>query len=162
MTTTVRPHSSQHAPVSAAHAQRRAESMIPYVIAGTLLGIILVKSEVVSWYRIQEMFRFQSFHMYGVLGSAALTALVSFQLLRRAGMRALNGDPIALPRKILGSGKRYAIGGAIFGVGWALCGACPGPLFALAGSGTTVYAITFVAALAGTWSYGYLQPRLPN
>lgn len=137
-------------------------ALLPYALAGVFLGVVLVKSEVIYWSRIQEMFRFQSFHMYGVLGSAFVTAFLSFRLLRRAGASALTGERIALPPKELGSGRRYWIGGGVFGAGWALCGACPGPLFALIGSGVTVYAVTALAALAGTWTYGTLRPRLPH
>jgi uncharacterized membrane protein YedE/YeeE len=133
-----------------------------YVAIGAALGIVLVKSEAISWYRIQEMFRFQSFHMYGILGSAMLTALVFVQLLTRAGARALTRERIVVPDKTLGGGYRYWLGGAIFGAGWALTGACPGPLFALIGSGATVFLVTALAALAGTWTYGYLRPRLPH
>jgi uncharacterized membrane protein YedE/YeeE len=123
---------------------------------------VLVKSEVVSWYRIQEMFRFESIHMYGILGSAMLTALVSVQILRRVEAQALTGERIAVPNKDLGRGYRYWIGGILFGAGWALTGACPGPLFALVGSGATIFVVTAIAALAGTWTYGYLRPRLPH
>jgi uncharacterized membrane protein YedE/YeeE len=140
----------------------RRSSLVPYAVMGALLGIILVKSEVVSWYRIQEMFRFGSFHMYGVLGSASLTAFVSLKVLKRLNVRSRTGEPITLPPKVLGKGYRYWIGGSIFGIGWALSGACPGPLFALVGSGVTVYLMTAVTALLGTWTYGYLRPRLPH
>jgi uncharacterized membrane protein YedE/YeeE len=139
-----------------------AREIVTYAIVGVAFGIVLVKSEVVSWYRIQEMFRFESIHMYGILGSAMLTALVSVQILRRVGARALTGERIAVPAKDLGRGYRYWIGGIFFGAGWALTGACPGPLFALVGSGATIFIVTAIAALAGTWTYGYLRPRLPH
>jgi uncharacterized membrane protein YedE/YeeE len=132
------------------------------MVAGMFMGVILIKSEAASWYRIQEMFRFQSFHMYGILGSAMLTAMVSLLLLRRLGAHARNGQRIAVPPKVLGRGTRYVIGGIIFGLGWALTGACPGPLFALVGSGSSVFLVTLAAALVGTWTYGYLRPRLPH
>jgi hypothetical protein len=132
------------------------------VVAGGVLGVVLVKAEVVSWYRIQEMFRFQSFHMYGVLGSGFFTAFIGLQVLTRLGTRAHSGDVIGIPPKVLGKGTRYWTGGAIFGVGWALSGACPGPLFALMGTGMSVYLVTGVAALAGAWTYGYLRARLPH
>lgn len=140
----------------------RMSSLAPYVVMGMLFGLILVKAEVVSWYRIQEMFHFQSFYMYGVLGSGAFTAFLSLQVLKRLNVRARTGEPITLPPKVLGKGYRYWIGGSIFGIGWALSGACPGPLFALAGSGLTVYLMTAVTALLGTWTYGYFRPRLPH
>ena len=134
----------------------------PYLLLGCLFGIVLIKSEVVSWFRIQEMFRFQGFHMYGVLFSALGTAAISIAILKRAGAHTLSGDAIAIPPKTLGRGTRYWLGGTLFGAGWALTGACPGPLFALAGSGISVYAAAAVSALAGTWLYGYLRPRLPH
>ena len=133
-----------------------------FFLAGIAFGFVLVRAEAVSWFRIQEMFRFQSFHMYGLLLTAVATAMLSLALLKRRGARAADGSPIALAPKQLGGGYRYAIGGSIFGVGWALTGACPGPLFALLGSGTTVMIVPILAALAGTWTYGYLRPRLPH
>ena len=165
MTTAIRPPSRQTSPASAPRSdarELRISSLVPYAMMGTLLGIILVKSEVVSWYRIQEMFRFESFHMYGVLGSAFLTALVAVQTLKRLQVRSRTGEPITLPPKVLGKGYRYWIGGSIFGIGWALSGGCPGPLFALAGSGVTVYLVAALSALLGTWTYGYLRPGLPH
>jgi len=135
---------------------------VTYLTVGVAFGILLVKTEVISWYRIQEMFRFQSFHMYGVLGSAMLTAFVSLEILKRTAARTLTGEPIAVPAKHLGTGSRYWIGGIIFGIGWAITGACPGPLFALVGTGATVYAAVGLAALFGTWTYGLVRPHLPH
>jgi uncharacterized membrane protein YedE/YeeE len=164
MTTTVDPRGAPSAPVIQRDDRPRVtlRELAPYALAGVILGVILIKSEVVYWSRIQEMFRFQSFHMYGVLGSAFVTAFLSIQLLTRRGARARTGDTVKLAAKELGTGRRYWIGGSIFGVGWALCGACPGPLFALIGSGVTVYAVTAMAALGGTWTYGALRPHLPH
>ena len=139
-----------------------AGSVLAYFVLGCLFGIVLIKSEVVSWFRIQEMFRFQAFHMYGIISSAIATAAISIFLLKRFGVRTLTGEPITVPPKQLGRGYRYWIGGTLFGLGWALTGACPGPLFALTGSGLTVFALTIVSALAGTWLYGYFRPRLPH
>lgn len=136
--------------------------MASYFAAGLLFGLVLIKAEVVSWFRIQEMFRFQAFHMYGIIGSALVVAGVSLAALRRLGARALDGSPIGLPPKDMGGGYRYWLGGTIFGVGWALTGACPGPLFALLGAGVGVIAVTILAALLGTWVYGALRPRLPH
>lgn len=133
-----------------------------YFVLGSLFGIVLAKSEVVSWFRIQEMFRFQSFHMYGVMGSAVAVAAVSVALLRRFDVHTLDGEPIVIPARELGRGYRYWIGGTLFGVGWALTGACPGPLFALLGSGATVFAVAIASALAGTWVYGFLRRSLPH
>ena len=133
-----------------------------FVIAGIAFGFVLTRAEVISWFRIQEMFRFQSFHMFGIIASAVLVATVSLAVLKRSGIAALDGAPIALKPKQLGRGIRYAAGGSIFGVGWAFTGACPGPLFALLGSGVTVMVVPIASALAGTWVYGYLRDRLPH
>jgi uncharacterized membrane protein YedE/YeeE len=136
--------------------------MVGYFILGLLFGVVLTKGEAVSWFRIQEMFRFEAFQMYGIMGSAVLVAGVSIFLLRRSGAHALTGDPISFSERELGRGYRYWIGGGLFGVGWALTGACPGPLFALIGSGAGVFAAAVASALAGTWLYGYLRPHLPH
>ncbi len=137
-------------------------ALLPYMFVGALFGIILVKSEVVSWYRIQEMFRFQSFHMYGIIGSAVTTAAISVQLLKRFPARTFSGEEIRISPKQMGRGYRYWLGGGIFGVGWALTGTCPGPLFALVGSGASVFIVVAAAALLGTWVYGLVRPRLPH
>ena len=139
---------------------RRGPGLLWYFALGCLFGTVLIKSEVVSWFRIQEMFRFQSFHMYGIILSAVATAALSIVFLRLWGTQTLGGEAISIPPKTLGKGYRYWIGGTLFGVGWALTGACPGPLFALAGSGFSVYAVAALSALAGTWLYGYLRPHL--
>jgi uncharacterized membrane protein YedE/YeeE len=139
-----------------------AAGLVAYLLLGTFFGIVLIKSEVVSWFRIQEMFRFDSFHMYGVLGSAVATAALSLAILRRSGVRARTGEPIAVPGKELGGGYRYAIGGTMFGLGWALTGACPGPIVALIGYGVTPFLVVMATALFGTWSYAQLRPILPH
>jgi uncharacterized protein len=133
-----------------------------YLLVGILFGITITKSEVISWFRIQEMFRFQGFHMFGVFATALPTAIVSVQLMKRRAMRALTGEPIVVPPKQLGNGVRYAAGGVIFGLGWALTGACPGPLFALLGSGIGTIALAIGAAMLGTWTYGLMRSRLPH
>ncbi|GAC1656307.1 MAG: YeeE/YedE thiosulfate transporter family protein [Gemmatimonadaceae bacterium] len=135
---------------------------VVYAVWGVLFGIVLTKSEVISWFRIQEMFRFQAVHMYGVIGSAVVVAAVALQLIKRSGARSLDGERIVVPPKAMGGGTRYWAGGICFGLGWALVGACPGPLFALLGSGVGVTAVTIVSAVAGTWIYGALRPRLPH
>src|SRR5688572_19733573 len=109
-------------------------------MTGICFGILLIKSQVVSWFRIQEMFRFQGFHMYGIFATAVPTARITVQLMKRLGARTVTGEPIALVPKLFGHGVRYVVGGLIFGFGWALTGACPGPLFALLGSGIPVIA----------------------
>jgi|SRR5690606_33159560 len=134
---------------------------IKFITTGVLLGIVLVKSEAVSWYRIFEMFRFESFHMYGIIGSAVLTGMILIQLSRRFNQKAYNGDPIILPPKDK-SKYRYLIGGIIFGLGWALTGACPGPIFTLIGTGIFTMIIVLLAAVAGTFVYGLLKNKLPH
>jgi hypothetical protein len=129
---------------------------------GTFFGIVLVKSEVLSWFRIQEMFRFQAFHMYGVIGSAVVVAAASLALLKGLRLRTLGGQEIAVPSKAMGKGTRYWLGGTLFGFGWALTGACPGPLFALLGSGVGVITAVLLAALSGMWVYGALRKHLPH
>jgi len=137
-------------------------AMAAYLLLGICFGIVLTKSEVLSWFRIQEMFRFQSPRMYEIIASAVAVAAASVALIKRLGLKIVAGDPIAIPPKILGLGVRYAAGGTIFGLGWALTGACPGPLFALVGNGVTVMIAAIASALAGTWLYGLLRPRLPH
>jgi uncharacterized membrane protein YedE/YeeE len=132
-----------------------------YFLAGVVFGFIITKAEVISWFRIQEMFRFQGFHMYGVFATAVPTAMLGVQWLKR-GTRTIEGAPVVVAGKELGTGVRYAAGGLIFGIGWAFMGACPGPLFALFGSGIGVVGATIVSALIGNWAYAVLRPRLPH
>ena len=131
-----------------------------YLIAGLWFGILLVKSEVISWFRIQEMFRLKSFHMYGVIGSAVATGMLSVWLIKKFKVKAIDGTPIVLPDKTFSKGQVY--GGLLFGAGWALTGACPGPLFAQIGTGATVVLVTLGSAVAGTWVYGFIRNRLPH
>ncbi|HEX6180037.1 MAG TPA: DUF6691 family protein [Chitinophagaceae bacterium] len=133
---------------------------LKFTVAGILFGIILLKSEVISWFRIQEMFRLQSFHMFLVLGSAVVTGVISVLLIKKFKIRTINGEPITFPVKKFHKGQIF--GGLMFGFGWALTGACPGPLFAQIGSGMTVVIITTLSAVAGTWLYGRLRDRLPH
>jgi uncharacterized membrane protein YedE/YeeE len=133
-----------------------------YGLIGFAFGLVLMKSEAISWFRIQEMFRFQAFHMFGILGCAVVIAGITLRLLQRLGVRSLGGQPICLEPKQMGSGLRYAIGGTCFGVGWALIGACPGPLFTLLGAGVTVMSVAIASALVGTWTYAMLRERLPH
>ena len=136
--------------------------LLPYLLVGIYFGIIFTKSEVISWYRIQEMFRFQAFHMYGIIGSAIAVAALSVQIIKRKGIRAFDGSQINIPPKVMGSGTRYWLGGTFFGLGWALTGACPGPMFALVGNGVFVMIIAIRSAVAGTYTYGVLRPHLPH
>jgi uncharacterized membrane protein YedE/YeeE len=135
-------------------------SNFKYLIAGIFFGILLVKSEVISWYRIQEMFRLQSFHMYGVIGSAVLVGMISIWIIKKFKVRTIDGELIAFHPKKFNKGNIY--GGLIFGFGWAMTGACPGPLFAQIGTGVLVITVTLLSAIAGTWVYGYFRARLPH
>jgi uncharacterized membrane protein YedE/YeeE len=135
-------------------------ALAAYLLLGIAFGIVLTRSEVLSWFRIQEMFRFQSFRMYGIIASAIATAALSLAVIKRLQWKAFSGAAIAIQPKELGSGIRYAVGGTIFGIGWALTGACPGPLFALIGDGVSVMLAAVASALAGTWIYGLLRSRL--
>ncbi|MFN3587983.1 MAG: DUF6691 family protein [Spirosomataceae bacterium] len=133
---------------------------IKYLIVGVLFGIVFVKAEIISWFRIQEMFRLQSFHMYGVIGSAVVVGMISVFLIKKFNIKTLNGETVVFhPKKFQ---KGQVIGGLIFGLGWAITGACPGPIFAQIGSGYTVVAVTLLSAIAGTWVYGYFRDKLPN
>ena len=135
-------------------------SNLKFTIAGILFGIILVKSEVISWFRIQEMFRLQSFHMYGIIGSAIVVGIISIFIIKKFKIRSIDGEEIRFDPKKFNKGQVY--GGLLFGFGWALTGACPGPLFALIGSGSTVIIVTLFSAIAGTWVYGYIRDKLPH
>lgn len=136
--------------------------LVGYLLLGIAFGIVLTKAEVISWFRIQEMFRFQAFHMFGIIGSAIAVAAVTRLLVKRPPAATLCGEPEPLADEAIGRGYRFWIGGTIFGLGWALTGACPGPLFILIGGGVSVMIVTVVSALAGTWAYGYLRARLPH
>jgi hypothetical protein len=133
---------------------------LKYSAMGVLFGIILVKSEVLSWFRIQEMFHLQSFHMYGVIGSAVGTGIISVAIIKRFRLKTIYGEPIHFPKKSFNKGQ--ILGGLLFGLGWAITGACPGPLFAQIGTGLTVVIITLLSAIAGTWVYGRLRDKLPH
>ncbi len=134
---------------------------IKYCLLGILFGIIMTKSEVISWYRIQEMFRFQSFHMYGVIGSTVATGIIIIQLIKRLQLKTISGDAIDIKDKNSGV-VRYLAGGILFGLGWALSGACPGPMFTLIGNGYTVFIVVILSAVLGTYAYGLLRDKLPH
>ena len=135
-------------------------SNIKYLIVGTLFGIVFVKAEIISWFRIQEMFRLHSFHMYGVIGSAVVVGMLSVFLIKKFSIKTLSGEKVEFHPKKFQKGQIY--GGLLFGLGWAITGACPGPLFAQIGSGYVVVLATLLSAIAGTWTYGYLKDKLPN
>jgi uncharacterized membrane protein YedE/YeeE len=133
---------------------------IKYLFVGVLFGIVFVKAEIISWFRMQEMFRLQAFYMYGVLITAISVGLLSVFLIRRFKIKTFSGEPIIIPQKQFNWG--YVYGGLLFGFGWALTGGCPGPLYAQLGSGFSVVLITLLSAIAGTWVYGSLRDRLPH
>lgn len=134
---------------------------IKFLSVGILFGIILTKSEVISWYRIYEMFRFQSFHMYGVIGSAVGIGILVTTLIKSTKMKDFKGEEIHIAPKAKGW-KNYFIGGTIFGLGWAMTGACPGPIYVLIGNGFSVFLVVFLSAVAGTFVYGLLRNKLPH
>ncbi len=133
---------------------------VKYLIVGIAFGIVFVKAEIISWFRIQEMFRLQSFFMYGVIGTAIIVGIISIWLIKRFNIKTISGEKIVIENKTFNKGQVY--GGLIFGIGWAITGACPGPLFAQIGSGFLVVVITFLSAIAGTWVYGYFRENLPH
>jgi uncharacterized membrane protein YedE/YeeE len=131
-----------------------------YLIVGIFFGIAFVKAEIISWFRIQEMFQLTSFHMYGVIGTAVIVGMISVFLIKRFDIKTFGGDAIIIEDKKFNKGQ--IIGGLIFGVGWAITGACPGPLFAQVGSGFGVVTITLLSAIAGTWVYGKVAGKSPD
>jgi len=135
-------------------------SNLQYLIFGMLFGVVLIKSEVVSWFRIQEMFRLQSFHMFGVIGSAVVVGALSVFIIKKFKIKTIRGEEIILPKKEFNKGQIY--GGLIFGFGWAMTGACPGPLYAQLGYGATVIIVSILMAMVGTWVYGLLREKLPH
>ncbi len=133
---------------------------LKYLFVGIAFGIVFVKAEIISWFRIQEMFRLESFHMYGVIGSAVVVGVISVWLIKKYKVRTIYGEKIEFhPRPF---NKGLLIGGFIFGLGWAITGACPGPLYAQIGTGATVVIVTLLSSIAGTWVYGYFREKLPH
>ena len=135
--------------------------LVRFLMIGILFGIVMTKSEAISWYRIQEMFRFDAFHMYGIIGSALITGIILIQLIKRKKMKTTTGEDISIKDKDL-SIIRYLGGGIVFGLGWALSGACPGPMFTLLGGGYSVVLILILSAVLGTLSYGIIRDKLPH
>ncbi|HEU4789273.1 MAG TPA: DUF6691 family protein [Flavobacterium sp.] len=135
--------------------------LLKYFLVGFLFGIVLTKSEAVSWYRIYEMFQFQSFHMYGIIGVAVATGIVGIQIIKRYNIKDIDGFPIEIQEKPKDN-ARYWIGGISFGLGWALVGSCPGPIFILIGAGFMPVIIVLIGALIGTIIYGALKSKLPH
>ena len=133
---------------------------LKYLVIGVLFGIVFVKAEIISWFRIQEMFRLQSFHMYGVIGSAIAVGMLSIFLIKKFNIKTIHGEKIEFHDKKFNKGQVY--GGLLFGLGWAITGACPGPLFAQIGTGATAVVVTLLSAIAGTWVYGKFREKLPH
>ncbi len=134
---------------------------IKFLFVGILFGITLTKAEVISWYRIYEMFRFQAFHMYGVIGSAVILGAIVVWFIKKATIKSIYGDFISIAAKEMGW-IRYLAGGTIFGLGWALTGACPGPIYVLIGNGFTIFFVVLLSAVLGTFVYGLLRDKLPH
>jgi uncharacterized protein len=132
-----------------------------YIFIGILLGVTLYKAEAVSWFRIFEMFHFQSFHMYGIIGTSVVAGVLIVQFIKRTHLRSTEGKEIVIPPKD-NAYPRYIIGGFIFGLGWALAGVCPAPMFILMGSGYTVFVVFLAAAMFGTFFYGVVRKYLPH
>lgn len=136
-------------------------NLLKYILVGFFFGVVLTKCEAVSWYRIYEMFQFQSFHMFGIIGVAIATGVIGIQIIKRKKLNDINGFPIEILDKEKGS-IRYWIGGGIFGLGWAMVGSCPGPIFILIGAGFMSVGIILIGALLGTFLYGVLKDKLPH
>lgn len=133
---------------------------IKFLVLGICFGLVLTKSEAISWFRMQEMFRFQGFHMFGIFLTAIPIAMIGVQVIRRWKLKSISGEEVTIPEKKYHHG--YILGGAIFGTGWAITGACPGPIFAQIGAGVSVAIVTLLSALLGTWVYSYFRPNLPH
>ena len=146
--------------VQTSNNQSGNRSLLVFLLLGILFGIILIKAEVVSWWRIQEMFRLQNFHMFGVIGSAIATGMLSIFLIKKFNVKTIDGDPIVIEPKKFQKGNIF--GGLLFGFGWAMTGACPGPLFALVGNGAFVVIVTLISAILGTKVYGMVRNKLPH
>ncbi len=134
---------------------------LKYILAGILFGIVMTKSEAISWFRIQEMFRFQSFHMYGIIGTAVMIGALAIALIKKFKIKDIKGQEINFPPKEK-TWMRYIIGGTTFGMGWALTGACPGPMFVNLGYGYLVFIVVIIAATLGTYAYGFILRKLPH
>jgi uncharacterized membrane protein YedE/YeeE len=131
-----------------------------YLLVGVVFGIVFIKAEIVSWFRIQEMFRLQSFHMYGIIGTAIVVAAISIALIKKLKLKTIDGEPIHFSKKQFNKGQ--VIGGLLFGLGWGITGACPGPLFAQLGAGLTAVTVVIASAIFGTWVYGLIREKLPH
>ena len=133
---------------------------LKYLLLGIVFGIVFIKAEIISWFRIQEMFRLQSFHMYGVIGSAVIVGILSVWLIKKFNIKTIYGEKVVFTKKQFSKGQ--VIGGLLFGLGWAMTGACPGPLFAQVGTGILMVTVVLLSAIAGTWVYGYVRDKFPH
>lgn len=140
----------------------RTVEYIRYLALGIFFGFVLVKSEVVSWFRIQEMFRFDSIHMYGIIGLAILVGMISIRFIKSRNLRDIDGNPVQISPRDSSQVTRHLAGGTLFGFGWALLGACPGPMYALLGSGLTVFIVPILSAIAGTYVYALVKDKIPH
>ncbi|MDB5281225.1 MAG: hypothetical protein JWO06_300 [Bacteroidota bacterium] len=131
-----------------------------YILVGIFFGVVFVKSEVVSWFRIQEMFRLASFHMYGVIGTAVVVATISTLVIKKFKIKTISGEQVVFSERPFNKGNIY--GGLMFGFGWAMTGACPGPMYGLIGSGFLVFGVALLSAILGTYAYGVLRDKLPH
>ncbi len=146
--------------INESHLTHKWYHNFKYLGVGVLFGVVFVKAEIISWFRIQEMFRLQSFHMYGVIGSAIAVGMLSVWLIKKNNIKTIYGETIEFHKKTFHKGQVF--GGLLFGFGWAITGACPGPLFALIGTGASVIVVCLLSAIAGTWVYGLLREKLPH
>ena len=141
----------------------KAEStlgLLKYTMVGIIFGIVFLKAEIISWFRIQEMFRLESFHMYGIIGTAVTVGIISVAIIKKFSIKTISGENIVIVKKKFSKGQIF--GGLLFGLGWAMTGACPGPLFAQIGAGIGSIIVVIGSALAGTWTYGLLKEKLPH
>ena len=134
--------------------------LVKYLLVGIFFGIVITKTEVISWYRIQEMFRFQSFHMFGTIFTAIAVGAVSIFIIKKFNIKTIEGETVRIPDKTFNKGQIY--GGLLFGFGWAITGACPGPIYALIAPSGGVAIVILVSAVFGTWVYGYFREKLPH
>jgi len=144
------------------HSEKK-ENIFPllkYTLIGMLFGIVFVKAEIISWFRIQEMFLLQSFHMYGVIGTAVIVGIISVVIIKKYNIKTIQGEKIIIVPKPFSKGQIY--GSLLFGLGWAMTGACPGPIFAQIGTGLMSGFVILASALLGTWTYGFFQEKLPH
>ncbi len=146
--------------INESHLRHKWYHNLKYAVVGILFGIAFTKAEVISWFRIQEMFRLQSFHMYGVIGTAIAIGMLSIALIKKFNVKTIYGEQIKFHNKKFNKGQVY--GGLLFGFGWAMTGACPGPLFAQIGAGFGVVIVVLISAVGGTWTYGYFREKLPH